>query len=357
MYKGTEEKDLESPFLSEPFIPWRADQKRQSENKQSNLGRWTITCKQRGECGTWCDYRYIHVRCVCGMEGIPARRKPQDHTYNQLQSQNILFREERVTQNRTQCAHLQERERLAYQPTCLGWGTTDPTHTEVPARSYCLLVPLSHTHSPGLVPHHGCKAFIIAINWLPLSHTYLGKEGGPKHQELLSLLASVLTATGLHHIAQIHMHQQTFTWETLGNVKAQNVCIRVTVYALIRFHYRILNQKLGSGLTVSLAQLFLLLNQVWLTLVGSRVIPDCPGGGAPDDPLGRQRNTVRTAALFPAQGSMAIGLGAPWKRKPRVSLHRWDSMADFCCVSSVPQSVSTPGCWVIPNAGTVWIWA
>lgn len=39
--------------------------------------------------------------------------------------------------------------------------------------------------------------------------------------------------------------------------------------------------------------------------------PDCPGGGAPEDPLGRQRNTVRTAALFPAQGSMAIGLGAP----------------------------------------------
>lgn len=51
-------------------------------------------------------------------------------------------------------------------------------------------------------------------------------------------------------------------------------------------------------------------------------VPDCPGGGVPDDPLGRQRNTVRTAALFPAQGSTAIGLGAPWKRKPVVSVHR-----------------------------------
>lgn len=39
--------------------------------------------------------------------------------------------------------------------------------------------------------------------------------------------------------------------------------------------------------------------------------PDCPGGGAPEDPRGRQRNTVRTAALFPAHGSMAMGLGGP----------------------------------------------
>lgn len=49
-----------------------------------------------------------------------------------------------------------------------------------------------------------------------------------------------------------------------------------------------------------------------LTADGSSfILPDCPGGGAPDDPRGRQRNTVRTAALFPAHGSMAIGLGAP----------------------------------------------
>lgn len=49
-----------------------------------------------------------------------------------------------------------------------------------------------------------------------------------------------------------------------------------------------------------------------LTADGSSFcLPDCPGGGAPDDPRGRQRNTVRTAALFPAHGSMAIGLGAP----------------------------------------------
>jgi len=49
-----------------------------------------------------------------------------------------------------------------------------------------------------------------------------------------------------------------------------------------------------------------------LTVDGaSFILPDCPGGGASDGPRGRQRNTVRTAALFPAQGSMAIGLGAP----------------------------------------------
>lgn len=43
-------------------------------------------------------------------------------------------------------------------------------------------------------------------------------------------------------------------------------------------------------------------------------LPDCPGGGTPDAPLGRHKNTVRTAALFPEHGSMAMGLGAPWKR-------------------------------------------
>lgn len=49
-----------------------------------------------------------------------------------------------------------------------------------------------------------------------------------------------------------------------------------------------------------------------LTADGSSfILPDCPGGGAPDDPRGRQRNTVRTAALFPAHGSMAMGLGGP----------------------------------------------
>lgn len=188
--------------------------------------------------------------------------------------------------------------------------------------SRCHRVP-KHTVPYGWAPYHRRKVFTqSSYNLAPYSHTYWEKEGGPKHQELVPLLASVLTATGLRHTAQIHMHQQTFTRETLGNVKAQNVRIHVTVYALIRFHYRVLNQKLGSGLTVSLAQLFLLLNQVCLTRIGSCVIPDCPGGGAPDDPLGRQRNTVRTAALFPAQGSMAIGLGVPWKRKATVSLHR-----------------------------------
>lgn len=39
--------------------------------------------------------------------------------------------------------------------------------------------------------------------------------------------------------------------------------------------------------------------------------PDCPGGGTPANPLGRQRKTVRTAALFPEHGSMAIGFGTP----------------------------------------------
>lgn len=39
--------------------------------------------------------------------------------------------------------------------------------------------------------------------------------------------------------------------------------------------------------------------------------PDCPGGGTPLVPLGKQRKTVRTAALFPQHGSMAIGFGTP----------------------------------------------
>lgn len=63
-------------------------------------------------------------------------------------------------------------------------------------------------------------------------------------------------------------------------------------------------------------------------------LPDCPGGGTPDAPLGRHRNTVSTAALFPEHGSMAIGLGAPCKRnKPQVNL--WDSHSIFICAPLV----------------------
>lgn len=68
------------------------------------------------------------------------------------------------------------------------------------------------------------------------------------------------------------------------------------------------------------------------------ILPDCPGGGAPDDPRGRQRNTVRTAALFPAQGSMAIGFGAPWKRKPSSKLHDWYDIAVLLLTLSILQS-------------------
>lgn len=38
-------------------------------------------------------------------------------------------------------------------------------------------------------------------------------------------------------------------------------------------------------------------------------IPDCPGGGIPDGTLGRYSSTVRTPALLPQHGSMAIGFG------------------------------------------------
>lgn len=62
----------------------------------------------------------------------------------------------------------------------------------------------------------------------------------------------------------------------------------------------------------SFVSCFCSVNMFRLTADGSSfILPDCPGGGAPEDPRGRQRNTVRTAALFPAHGSMAMGLGAP----------------------------------------------
>lgn len=46
-----------------------------------------------------------------------------------------------------------------------------------------------------------------------------------------------------------------------------------------------------------------------------RCIPDCPGGGNPDGPLGRHMSTVRTAALPPEHGSRAIGLGGAFKKR------------------------------------------
>lgn len=38
-------------------------------------------------------------------------------------------------------------------------------------------------------------------------------------------------------------------------------------------------------------------------------IPDCPGGGIPDGTLGRYSSTVRTPALLPQHGSIAMGFG------------------------------------------------
>lgn len=46
-----------------------------------------------------------------------------------------------------------------------------------------------------------------------------------------------------------------------------------------------------------------------------KCIPDCPGGGNPDGPLGRHKSTVRTAALPPEHGSKAIGLGGAFKER------------------------------------------
>ena len=44
-----------------------------------------------------------------------------------------------------------------------------------------------------------------------------------------------------------------------------------------------------------------------------RIVPDCPGGGIPDGTLGRYSSTVRTPALLPQHGSMAIGFGTACK--------------------------------------------
>lgn len=46
--------------------------------------------------------------------------------------------------------------------------------------------------------------------------------------------------------------------------------------------------------------------------VCERTIPDCPGGGIPDGTLGRYSRTVRTPALLPQHGSMAMGFGTAW---------------------------------------------
>lgn len=88
----------------------------------------------------------------------------------------------------------------------------------------------------------------------------------------------------------------------------------IKVYVLIK-QYHTTNQNLVKVLTVQFdgTVYFSFSTCKDCVIVHSSlfILPDCPGGGAPDDPRGRQRNTVRTAALFPAQGSMAIGFGAP----------------------------------------------
>lgn len=52
-----------------------------------------------------------------------------------------------------------------------------------------------------------------------------------------------------------------------------------------------------------------------------KCIPDCPGGGNPDGPLGRHMSTVRTAALPPEHGSKAIGLGGAFKDREWEEMH------------------------------------
>lgn len=45
--------------------------------------------------------------------------------------------------------------------------------------------------------------------------------------------------------------------------------------------------------------------------------PDCPGGGMPPGPLGNLTKIDSTAALFPKQGSKAIGLGTDCMKRKR----------------------------------------
>lgn len=52
-----------------------------------------------------------------------------------------------------------------------------------------------------------------------------------------------------------------------------------------------------------------------------KCIPDCPGGGNPEGPLGRHRRTVRTAALPPEHGSKAIGLGGAFEERKWEETH------------------------------------
>lgn len=217
-----------------------------------------------------------------------------------------------MTQNRIHCAHLREREHLAHQPACLGLREKrSHSHRDV---CCCLLMALSplNTHSPGLVPHQQCTVFILATIWLPISHTYWEKESWPKASRTCFL------ASECSHNNQITTHYtntHTSTGVYTGNT-GEGLSIECT-YLCDSLHANKVSSPC-SGLepgkgpdnsdfsaAVSSSQ------RVCLTTVGSCIIPDCPGGGAPDDPLGRHRNTVRTAALFPAQGSMAIGLGAP----------------------------------------------
>ena len=49
--------------------------------------------------------------------------------------------------------------------------------------------------------------------------------------------------------------------------------------------------------------------------------PDWPGGGMPPEPLGNRTKMERTAALFPKQGSRAMGLGMLWRGRSHTLGH------------------------------------
>lgn len=61
-------------------------------------------------------------------------------------------------------------------------------------------------------------------------------------------------------------------------------------------------------------------------------LPDCPGGGMPPLPLGNLTKMESTAALFPKQGSRAMGLGTDCeeKKRKRTKSERWEASQWVC---------------------------
>lgn len=58
--------------------------------------------------------------------------------------------------------------------------------------------------------------------------------------------------------------------------------------------------------------------------------PDCPGGGIPPGLLGNLTKMESTAALFPKQGSKAMGLGTDCEKREKQLQKKYVKMLLFC---------------------------